>query len=99
MAQRKRTEIQDALIAKGMVQDDSHHHMFRKDVDGVTTLVTRTSHNMKTVGDKLAKRMANQCCLTLGEFWDLVDCPLSEAEWDQLVAERCIDGRNPFMGF
>lgn len=41
--------------------------------------------------------MANQCCLQLREFWNLVDCPLSEEEWDALVADRCADGRNPFL--
>ena len=80
-----------------MVRDENHHHMFRKDVEGVTTLVTRTSHGMAEIGDGLAKLMANQCCLRLREFWQLVDCPLGQSRWDQLIRERCPDGRNPFL--
>lgn len=71
--------------------------MFRKTIDGVTHLVTRMSHDSKDVGDSLAKLMGNQLCLQVKEFWDLVDCPLSEADWESLVQERCVAGRNPFL--
>ena len=81
-----------------MERDDSHHHMFRKTIEGVTHLVTRISHGAKQIDDNLGKRMANQCCLQLKEFWQLVDCPLSEEDWDAKVRERCADGRNPFIG-
>jgi hypothetical protein len=81
-----------------MVMDENHHHMFRKELNGVTTLVTKTSHSGGEIGDSLAKRMANQCCLQLREFKDLVDCSLSEAGWDALVAQRCAGGQNPFLG-
>ena len=81
-----------------MERDESHHHMFRKTIEGVTHLVTRTSHGMAEIHDGLAKRMAYQCCLQLAEFWELVDCSLSEDEWEAKVRERCVDGRNPFLG-
>ena len=81
-----------ALVAKGMAQDESHHHMYRKTVQGVTTLVTRISHGSNEINTSLAKLMANQCRLTLKEFWSLVDCPLSADEWDDLVRKRCLDG-------
>ncbi len=95
---RSTAEIAKSLLEKGMERDESHHHMFRKTLDGVTTIVTRLSHSHDEIGAALAKRMANQCCLQLREFWDLVDCPLSEEEWNRLVKERCSDGRNPFIG-
>lgn len=69
----------------------------RKQVGGVTTLVTRISHNSKDIDDGLGRLMGKQLCLNLREFWDLIECPLSEAEWDALVAERCEDGLNPFL--
>lgn len=90
--------VAQALEDKGMERDEAHHHMFRKQVDGVTTLVTRISHSGGDIDDGLAKMMGNQLCLQLKEFWSLIDCPLSEEEWDQMVAERCPDGRNPFLG-
>lgn len=98
MATRPAGDVEQALLDKGMERDDSHHHMFRKSVGGVTHLVTRISHGAREINDGLAKLMANQCCLQLREFWDLVDCPLDEDGWDALVAERCAGGRNPFLG-
>jgi|ERR1700704_225399 len=97
MPTRSAATVAEALEAKGMECDENHHHMYRKTVDGVTRLVTRISHNSSEINDDLGKRMANQLCLQLKEFWQLVDCPLGEEEWNQLVAARCIDGRNPFM--
>ena len=80
-----------------MEQDEGHHHMYRKTIDGVTHLVTRVSHNSREIDNNTGHKMANQLVLQLGEFWDLVDCPLTEERWDQLVRERCTDGRNPFI--
>jgi hypothetical protein len=41
--------------------------------------------------------MANQCALRLREFYELVDCTMIAEAWDDLVRERCVGGRNPFM--
>jgi len=95
---RPAADVARALVEKGMQPDDSHHHMYRMTIEGVTHLVTRISHGAREISNGLAKRMANQCCLQLGEFWDLVDCPLDRERWIQLVRERCVDGRNPFLG-
>ncbi len=81
-----------------MELDESHHHMYRKNLEGVTHLVTRVSHSSRDIDDGLAKLMASQLCLKLGEFWDLVDCDLSEEVRDALVRGRCSEGRNPFLG-
>lgn len=97
MASRPAQDVEQALLSKGMERDENHHHMFRKTVEGVTQLVTRMSHGGKEIDAGLGKLMANQCCLQLAEFWKLVDCPLSESDWEKLVAERCVDGRNPFL--
>lgn len=91
-------KVAAALVAKGMKADENHHTMYRKTIDGVTQLVTRISHDSPPINDNLAKRMATQCCLQLREFWSLVDCPLSEAQWDAIIKERCANGRNPFLG-
>lgn len=96
-ATRRATKIASALEAKGMERTESHHHMFRKQLDGVTTLVTRISHGVREVDDNIARAMGAQLYLQLAEFWRLIECPLGEAEWDALVTERCVDGRNPFL--
>lgn len=51
MATQRATTVASALEAKGMERDESHHHMFRKQVGGVTMLVTRISHNSKDIDD------------------------------------------------
>jgi hypothetical protein len=94
---RSVANVEQALLDKGMDRDESHHHMFRKTIEGVTHLVTRISHGAKEIDDGLGKLMGNQLCLQLAEFWDLVDCPLDEVAWEELVRERCVDGRNPFL--
>jgi hypothetical protein len=93
----KAAHVAAALVAKGMVMDDNHHHMFRKSVEGVTTLVTRISHNSKEIHDSLARTMARQCALSLKEFQSLVECSLSQEDWDELIIDRCTDGKNPFI--
>lgn len=97
MATQRATTVASALEAKGMERDENHHHMFRKQVGGVTTLVTRISHGVKDIDDGLGRLMGNQLCLNLREFWELIECPLTEERWDALVAERCQDGLNPFL--
>ena len=94
---RTAAEVEAALLAKGMERDESHHHMFRKTVEGATHMVTRISHGSSDIGDDLGKRMANQCVLQLREFWDLVDCTLTAEAWDELARSRCTNGRNPFL--
>ena len=98
MTTRRPAEVEQALLDKGMERDESHHHMFRKTLEGVTHLVTRVSHGGREIDDRLGKLMANQLCLQLREFWNLVDCPLSEAQWDDLIRQRCAGGQNPFLG-
>ena len=95
---RSVSAVEQALLDKGMERDESHHHMFRKTLEGVTHLVTRISHSAREIDDGLGKLMANQLCLQLAEFWRLIDCPLSEEEWDELIRQRCAQGRNPFLG-
>lgn len=97
MATRSVAAVESALLDKGMERDDTHHRMFRKTLEGVTHLVTRISHGGQEIDDGLGKLMAHQLCLQLAEFWRLVDCPLSEADWDALIRARCGGGRNPFL--
>jgi hypothetical protein len=98
MAVRQAKRVASVLEAKGMERDENHHHMFRKQVDGVTVLVTRISHNAKEINDGLARLMGKQLVLSLKEFWELVDCSLDEEGWNELVADRCHEGVNPFLG-
>ena len=97
MAVYRTRVIEQALLNKGMEQDDTHHHVYKKTVEGVTEIITRMSHGARTIDDRLGKAMAAQCCLQLKEFWNLVDCPMSEEEWDTLIKERGHGDRNPYL--
>jgi hypothetical protein len=90
--------VKAGLLAKGMVPTESHHLMLKKTVDGVTEVITRMSHDDKEISGGLAKLMAHQCYLHAAEFWDLIDCPLSQEDWEKLIKQRCVNGRNPFLG-
>jgi hypothetical protein len=63
MAIRRTTTVASALEAKGMERDEKHQHMFRKQVDGVTTLVTRISHNAREINDGLGALMGKTTLL------------------------------------
>jgi hypothetical protein len=95
---RKVQVVAASLVAKGMAASEGKHHtMFHKEIDGVTTLITRISRSHDEIADGIAKLMANQCALHFREFLNLIDCPLSAEQWDSLVRERCMDGRNPLI--
>lgn len=87
-------DVRAALLAKGMTRDPNHHEMFRKEIKGVTTIVTRLSWKGRRhqIPDHLASAMARQTCRQLGEFKKLISCVLSGAEWDRLIVERCAGG-------
>ncbi|MDQ4026195.1 MAG: hypothetical protein M3217_12020, partial [Actinomycetota bacterium] len=55
------------------------------------------SHGSIYIKDGLAQLMATQLCLRQREFRNLVDCSLSEEDWDGLIRQRCLGGRNPFL--
>jgi hypothetical protein len=95
---RRVSEVRAALLDKGMVEEPGHHHMFRMDVAGVTTVITRISHGAREIDDYLAGLMSKQCYLRLGEFWELVECPLTREGWLNLISNRSQGGRNPFIG-
>jgi hypothetical protein len=89
--------VRQALLSKGMTPDEGDHEFFRKDIPGVNQLVTKISHSGKDIGDAKATRMANQLCLQLREFWRLIDCSISEQDWEAIVRDRCPNGTNPLV--
>lgn len=89
--------VNAALRAKGMIPSEGDHHIFKKKINGVTEVLTKTSHDNKEISGILAKLMAHQCYLSVSEFWDLVDCTLSQTKWDELIRQRGAGGRNPYF--
>ena len=87
MATYKKRTVESALRRKGFRRKQSHHTFFHYYTeDGKRTRVwTKTSHGRSgaDIDKALLKSMAGQCKLPPDEFRDLVECPLSRADYEQ----------------
>ncbi|MEZ5184766.1 MAG: type II toxin-antitoxin system HicA family toxin [Candidatus Nanopelagicales bacterium] len=103
MTYYKAKDILKALTSKGMEEipgDGSHHIMLKREYEGGPTLISRISRGSKAgYDDFLLTQVGKQLALNLSEVKLLVKCPMKQAEWDQIVAERCPDGINPLAPY
>ncbi len=91
---RPKSKVESALLGKGFEKTEKDHHYFiyfttdRKK----TTARTKTSHSkkMKDIADNLLSQMAKQCYLTKTEFLNLVDCPLSQDMYEDILQKQGI---------
>lgn len=89
MTARSASKIKNALTKKGMNSTEGTKHvMFTLKVDGVAEVVTRMSRNLRDIDDYLGSQMAKQCLLSNREFWELIDCTLSEADWVAIIKRK-----------
>lgn len=86
---RDRKTVEKALTAKGFRRREGDHHYFIFfSGEGKKSLAkTKTSHSHRTLSDILLALMARQCHLTKGEFLNLVDCPLSQDEYQIMLQQ------------
>jgi hypothetical protein len=89
--------VRQALLNKGMTPRQGDHEFFHKTIPGVYKLVTKISHGGGEIDDSNGSLMATQLCLHLREFWRLIDCSLSEQDWERIVRQRCANGHNPLL--
>jgi len=81
--------IRTALLAKGFRQDPTHHEMYWLIVEGVKTPVhTYLSHGIREYGSALLGMMARELKLRRSELNALIECPLSQDDYMQLLARR-----------
>jgi hypothetical protein len=68
-------------------RSDDHKYLefYQNDV---LILYTKISHGEKDLGDFLIKQMSFQCKLSKTEFMDLVNCPLSQKEFTNILQEK-----------
>ena len=89
MATHKRRKVERALERKGFKRTEGHHVFFHYHTEAgeKTPIWTMTSHGRSgaDIDKGLFKRMADQCGLTANEFRDLVECPMTRAEYERLL--------------
>ena len=91
---RQKNKVESALLSKGFQESQNDHHYFiyfTKD-GKKTTAKTKTSHTkkMKDIPDNLLSQMAKQCHLKKAQFLDLVDCPLSQDQYEKILQNEGI---------
>jgi len=85
----KSKEIKQSLLQKGFRQSNTHHEMFYLFVNNKKTSIrTRLSHGISDYGDSLLGQMARQLKLERGKFEEFIECPLTEKEYIELVANK-----------
>jgi hypothetical protein len=91
---RRKSKVESALLAKGFQKTEKDHHYFIYfTTDGKkTTAKTKTSHSKKNkdIPDPLLIQMAKQCSLTKTEFLSLVDCPLNQEMYEDILQKQGI---------
>jgi len=86
---RPKAKVESSLLAKGFEKRQGDHNYFvYVTTDGkITTVKTKTSHTkkMKDIGDNLLSQMAKQCYLNKSNLLNLIDCPLSQEEYENIL--------------
>ena len=91
MAMRKRKDVESALSQKGFtLQEQADHRYYFFYLDGKQVVRTKVSHGTKyrDLGDDLITQMARQCRLTKQQFLNLVDCPMSQGQYEQVLQSQ-----------
>jgi hypothetical protein len=94
VATRKTREIDAALKKKGFHKQEGDHAFFtyhRASDEKKTSVFTKMSHGANEVDRWLLNQMAKQCCLSQGDFIELVDCPLDRAGYEAKLREKKVD--------
>ena len=78
-----------SLKKKGFTDSTEHsndHKYLEFIYDGKMILYTKLSHgSKKDIDDYLIKQMSSQCKLSKQQFADLVNCPLSEDKYIEIL--------------
>ena len=87
---RSTLRVEQGLSNKGFRLQNSHHRYFVYfTLKGEKSCIkTRTSHGSRDLNDYLLRHMAKQCGLATTEFLRLVDCPMTQEEYEKTVAPK-----------
>jgi len=86
---RKRVDVEKGLLNKGFRGREGDHHYFNYfNTQGKKTAVfTKTSHSHTEISTGLISLMAKQCKVPKQILEQLVDCPLSQLQYENLLIE------------
>lgn len=92
MATFKEKDVIKSLKKKGFVKTKKGKHKFFnfKYNNKITSINTHFSNNGQEIDDGLISLMAKQVYLTNSQFKDLVNCPLSEADYIEILIGKGI---------
>ena len=85
MATRDKKKIEAALGKKGFQRRKNDHNfwVYHTEKGARNNIFTKTSYTpkMKEISANLFAQMARQCHLSVQDFCDLIDCPLTKEEY------------------
>jgi predicted RNA binding protein YcfA (HicA-like mRNA interferase family) len=94
----KKRDVEAALERKGFKKVESDHSFFiyYSQSDQKSRIRTKTSHGSgnKDISDNLLASMAKQCRLNNKQFQNLIACPLSRSEYENILIENGIVDNN-----
>ncbi len=64
---------------------EGDHHFYALVIDNKIVRQTKVSHNKKTIGDTLIGKMAKQLGVRNGQFCEMINCTLSEADYLRIL--------------
>jgi predicted RNA binding protein YcfA (HicA-like mRNA interferase family) len=78
MASLDANKTRQSLLKKGFVKAEGDHHFYLFRYEGKVVARTKLSHNDQDIGDGLISKMYKQCQVNKKQFLDLINCPLDE---------------------
>ena len=88
MAVLDANKTRSALLKKGFKISEGDHHFYLYYYEGKVVAKTKVSHNDQDIGDGLISKMSKQCQVNKHQFFDLINCPLKEADYIEILKER-----------
>ena len=89
MPQYQASKIGKSLLRKGFKSKEGDHKFYTFYYnDKKTSVFTKISHSSSTINDSLLGLMARQLKLNKNDFCNLVDCPLSEKEYADILIKK-----------
>lgn len=86
-------KVETALCRKGFTVEKNRTHKIFQYYDQLgrpTRVRTLTSHNNQEVGDSLIGMMSKQLHINRKQLIDLVNCPLGQSEYEEILIEKGI---------